>query len=61
MEELVRFCLEGRVPTPEEEDAVMRAIAGERRTQASPVYMGRSHVRDIQFPGAVEYTPAGYR
>ncbi len=61
VEEVVRFCLEGRVPAPEDEEAVMRAIAGERRAAASPVYMGRSHVRDMQFPGAVEYTPAGYR
>ena len=33
----------------------MRVIARERRAAASPVYMGRSHVRDVQFPGAVEY------
>jgi pimeloyl-ACP methyl ester carboxylesterase len=61
VEEVVRFCLEGRVPTAEEEDGVMRAIAQERANAASPVYVGRSHVRDVQFPGAVEYTPAGYR
>ena len=59
--EVVRACLDGRVPAPEEEDSVMRAIASARTTPASPVYMGRSHIRDVQFPGAVEYTPAGYR
>jgi pimeloyl-ACP methyl ester carboxylesterase len=61
VEFVVRACLEGRVPTLEEEDAFMRVIARERTTLASPVYVGHSHIRDIQFPGAVEYTPAGYR
>ena len=58
--EVVRACLGGRVPTPEDEPAFMRQIARERTTDASPVYVGRSHVRDIQFPGAVRYSPAGY-
>lgn len=60
VEAVVRACLTGRVPAPDEEDAFMREIAGERTSAASPVYVGRSHIRDLQFPGAVEYSPAGY-
>lgn len=61
VEFVVRACLDGRVPAPEQESPFMYQIAGERTTVASPIYMGRSHVRDVQFPGAVQYTPAGYR
>jgi pimeloyl-ACP methyl ester carboxylesterase len=61
VEFVVRACLGGRVPGPDEEDAFMRTIARERPDVASPVYMGHSHVHDVQFPGAVRYTPAGYR
>ncbi len=58
--EVVRACLGGRIPAPENENAFMREIARERASPASPVYVGRSHIRDVRFPGAVEYTPAGY-
>jgi pimeloyl-ACP methyl ester carboxylesterase len=61
VEFVVRACLEGRMPTLEEEDAFMRVIGRERTNQASPVYVGHSHIQDVQFQGAVEYTPAGYR
>jgi pimeloyl-ACP methyl ester carboxylesterase len=61
VEFVVRACLEGRVPTPEEEAGFMLEIARDRTDAASPVYMGRSHVRDVEFEGAVQYTPAGYR
>jgi pimeloyl-ACP methyl ester carboxylesterase len=61
VEAVVRTCLAGRVPAPEAEAAFMLQIARERTTDASPVYVGRSRIEDVEFPGAVEYSPAGYR
>jgi len=61
VEFVVRACLDGRVPAPAEEAVFMLQIARERTDAASPVYIGRSHVVDVVFEGAVRYTPAGYR
>ena len=59
---VVRACLSGRIPAPEDENAFMWEIADERTGAESPVYVGRSHIRDVRFPpGSVEYSPAGYR
>lgn len=58
--QIVRLCLEGRVPTRQAEAAFMTDPA-RNRTPTSPVYVGRSRIRAVSFPGAVEYTPAGYR
>ncbi len=59
--EVVRTCLGGRIPPPERENAFMLQIASERTAPDSPVYIGRSRVEPVVFPGAVEYSPAGYR
>ena len=37
----------------------MRVLA-RNRTATSPVYMGRSIIENIRFPGAVAYSPDGY-
>ncbi|MBM41367.1 MAG: hypothetical protein CL483_05510 [Acidobacteria bacterium] len=58
--EIVRTCLTGRIPSPEDENAFMSDLAAERTNPASPVYVGRSHIRELSFPGAVQYSPAGY-
>ena len=56
---IVRACLEAGIPAPEEENAFMRALA-RNRTATSPVYMGRSIIENVHFPGAVAYSPDGY-
>lgn len=58
--DIVRLCLEGRIPTRQAETAFMGDPA-RSRTPASPVYVGRSRIEPVSFPGAVEYTPSGYR
>jgi hypothetical protein len=58
--DIVRLCLEGRIPTRQAEAAFMRDPA-RTRTPTSPVYVGRSRIEAVSFPGAVEYTPSGYR
>ena len=56
---IVRACLEVGIPTPENENAFMRELA-QGRTAVSPIYMGRSIIENIYFPGAVAYSPDGY-
>ncbi len=56
---IVRTCLEVGIPAPEDENAFMRELA-RNRTATSPVYMGRSIIENIYFPGAVQYSPDGY-
>ena len=56
---IVRTCLEVGIPAPEDENAFMRTLA-RNRTATSPVYMGRSIIENIYFPGAVVYSPDGY-
>jgi pimeloyl-ACP methyl ester carboxylesterase len=59
--EVVLNCLNGRVPAPERENAFMLQLARERKSPDAAVYIGRTHdVVPMVFPGAVEYTPAGY-
>ena len=57
---IVRTCLEVGIPAPEDENEFMRALA-RNRTATSPVYVGRSIIENLFFPGAVAYTPDGYR
>jgi len=57
---IVRTCLEVGIPTPEGEDTFMRTLA-RNRTATSPVYMGRSIIENVYFPGAIAYSPDGYR
>ena len=56
---IIRSCLEGEIPAPEDENAFMRALAP-TRTATSPVYIGRSIIENVVFPGAVVYRPEGY-
>jgi pimeloyl-ACP methyl ester carboxylesterase len=56
---IVRLCLEVGIPAPEDENAFMRELA-RNRTATSPIYMGRSIIENIYFPGAVVYSPDGY-
>lgn len=58
--QIVRLCLQGGIPTREAEPAFMVDPA-RNRAPASPVYVGRSRIQPVSFPGAVEYTPSGYR
>ena len=37
----------------------MRELA-RNRTATSPVYVGRSIIENVYFPGAVAYSPDGY-
>jgi pimeloyl-ACP methyl ester carboxylesterase len=61
VETVVRACLDGRVPAPEDENTFMWETADEFSGADSPVYVGRSHITDISFPeGTVEYSPSGY-
>lgn len=57
---VIRMCLQGQVPAAEQEDAFMRSYAASRE-QDWPMYVGRSRVRQMEFPGAVPYSPSGYR
>ncbi len=56
---IVRTCLEVGIPAPEDENTFMRTLA-QNRTATSPVYMGRSIIENVYFPGAVAYSPDGY-
>jgi pimeloyl-ACP methyl ester carboxylesterase len=59
--DVVLNCLNGRVPAPERENAFMAQYARERKSPDAAVYIGRTHdVVPMMFPGAVEYSPAGY-
>ena len=56
--EVVRACLDGKVPKREAESAFMSSRSNQRPT--SPVYVGHSRIEPVSFPGAVKYDPAGY-
>ncbi len=56
---IVRTCLELGIPAAEDENAFMPTVA-RNRTATSPVYMGRSIIENIYFPGAIAYSPDGY-
>ncbi len=58
--EVVKRCLEGGIPSRAEEDAFMRANT-RGTTVDSPILVGHSVPRQMEFPGAVEYSPSGYR
>jgi pimeloyl-ACP methyl ester carboxylesterase len=58
--EVVKRCLQGGVPPRAAENAFMRSHA--RGTSVdSPILVGHSVPRQMEFPGAVEYSPSGYR
>ena len=56
---IVRTCLEVGIPAPEDENAFMRELA-RNKPATSPVYVGRSIIENVYFPGAVAYSPDGY-
>jgi pimeloyl-ACP methyl ester carboxylesterase len=60
MADLVRLALTGRVPSREEEGAFMRSYSRSRSSPAAAVFVGHSDIQEMVFPGAVQYTPAGY-
>jgi pimeloyl-ACP methyl ester carboxylesterase len=60
MAKIVRLALSGEVPSREEEGTFMRSYSRSRSSPASAVFVGHSNIEDMVFPGAVEYTPAGY-
>jgi hypothetical protein len=58
--EVVKRCLQGGVPSRAEENAFMRSHA--RGTSVdSPILVGHTVPRQMEFPGTVEYSPSGYR
>ena len=58
--EVVKRCLEGGVPSRAEENTFMRSHA-RGTTVDSPILVGHTVPRQMEFPGAVEYSPSGYR
>ena len=57
---IIRMALSGQIPTRESENDFMRRY-GETRTVEDAVYVGRSAIKALDFPGSIEYTPSGYR
>ena len=61
LETIIRTCLEEGIPDPEDENAFMRELARNRnRSATAPFYVGRSIIRNVHYPSAIEYTPDGY-
>ena len=59
VERIIRLVLDGEVPSPEEENQWMLDYSANRDDEDA-IYVGRSNVRKMQFPGAIEYSPDGY-
>jgi pimeloyl-ACP methyl ester carboxylesterase len=59
MAALVRLVLGGEVPTREEEGAFINRYERSRAPDQA-IFIGRSEIRAMEFPGAVRYTPGGY-
>lgn len=57
---IIRLCIAGKVPKRDAESAFMDEFA-RTQTPTSAVYVGRSRIKPVTFPGAVEYSPDGYR
>lgn len=60
MAKIVRLALSGQIPTLETEDTFMWTY-NRGRSDDDAVFVGHSRIRRMEFPGAVEYTPSGYR
>lgn len=56
---IIRLCLDGKIPNEAGEIAFMNDFA-RNQTPASPVFVGRSRIKPVSFPGAVAYSPDGY-
>ena len=53
VEKIIRLALDGEVPSPEEENQWMIEYSANRDDEDA-IYVGRSNVRKMQFPGAIE-------
>jgi pimeloyl-ACP methyl ester carboxylesterase len=60
MARVVRLVLNGDVPARDAEGARLLSNA-RNRNAASAIFVGHSDIEDMVFPGAVEYSPAGYK
>ena len=57
---IVKLALSGEVPSQEEGDEFMWTW-NRQRTEHDAIFVGHSIIREMNFEGAVEYTPQGYR
>lgn len=57
---VIRLALTGQVPDRATEDAFMWSY-NRGRSADDAIFVGHSDIREMDFPGSVEYTPAGYR
>lgn len=57
---IVRSALTGEVPDRESENDFMRRY-GSTREAEDAIFVGHSHVRKMEFPSSIIYTPEGYR
>ena len=57
---IVKLALSGEVPSQEEGDDFMWTW-NRQRTEHDAIFVGHSIIREMNFEGAVEYTPQGYR
>ena len=59
VEKVIRFALDGEVPSRDEENQWMYEYSNSRAVEDA-IYVGHSNVRKMEFPGAIKYTPDGY-
>ena len=59
VEKVIRFALDGEVPSRDEENQWMYEYSNSRAAEVA-IYVGHSNVRKMEFPGAIKYTPDGY-
>ena len=59
VEKIIRLALEGEVPARDDENQWMIEYSANRDAEDA-IYVGRSNVRKMQFPGAIQYSPDGY-
>ena len=59
VEKIIRLALKGEVPARDEENQWMIEYSANRDAEDA-IYVGRSNVRKMQFPGAIQYSPDGY-
>ncbi|MEC8994462.1 MAG: alpha/beta hydrolase [Pseudomonadota bacterium] len=57
---IVRMALTGQIPDREAESEFMRTYGGSRAAEDA-VFVGRSKIKELDFPSSIEYTPSGYR
>lgn len=60
MAKVVRLALTGQIPGKETEDDFMWTY-NRGRSANDAIFVGHSDIREMEFSGAVEYTPSGYR